>query len=285
MKKFHLLLLGFFVFSHLCFGQWTREKGNGYYKLSAWYLEADQHYTDTGAIEPNATRGQFNVNLYAEYGLTNRWNVVGYVPFFARTYQNDIFSRTTGELISEGESVNSIGDIDLGVAYGLIQKEKLAMSVTVLFGLPTGNDSGGSDGSYQNGDGEFNQMLRIAAGSPFTVANFPSYAKAYTGYNNRTQNFSDEFRFGAELGMQFFNRLWVAGKLDVIQSLKNGSLSAQNNQGSIFANNVEFVGLGAEVAYYISPKLGVSANYGGALDGRIIYADPSFSLGVFLDIK
>jgi len=285
MKKQQLLLIGFFVLSHLSYGQWTREKGNGYYKLSAWYLEADQHYTDTGAIEPNATRGQFNVNLYAEYGLTNKWNVVGYIPFFARTYQNDIFSRTTNELITEGESVNSIGDIDLGVTYGLIQKEKLAVSATLLFGLPTGNDSGGSDGSYQNGDGEFNQMLRVAAGTPFTVAKFPAYGKAYAGYNNRTQNFSDELRFGAELGMNFFNSLWVAGKLDVIQSLQNGSLSAQNNQGSIFANNVEFVGLGAEVAYYITPKLGVSANYGGALDGRIIYADPSFSIGVFLDIK
>ncbi|WP_437395948.1 hypothetical protein [Flagellimonas lutimaris] len=285
MKKQQLLLIGFFALSHLFYGQWTREKGNGYYKLSAWYLEADEHYTDTGAIEPNATRGQFNINLYAEYGLTNKWNVVGYIPFFARTYQNDIFSRTTNELITEGESVNSIGDIDLGVTYGLVQKEKLAISATLLFGLPTGNDSGGSDGSYQNGDGEFNQMLRVAMGTPFAIAKLPAYGKAYAGYNNRTQNFSDELRFGAEMGMQFFNSFWVAGKLDIIQSLQNGSLSAQNNQGSIFANNVEFVGLGAEVSYYITQKLGVSANYGGALDGRIIYADPSFSIGVFLDIK
>ena len=285
MKKYQFSLVAFLMLSNLSSGQWTRESGNGYYKLSAWYLEADQHYTDTGAIEPNATRGQFNINLYAEYGLTDRWNLVGYIPFFSRTYQNDIFSRTTNELITEGESVNSIGDIDFGVTYGLLQSEKLAVSATLLLGFPTGNDSGGSDGSYQTGDGEFNQMLRVAAGRPFTFAKLPAYVKAYVGFNNRTQDFSDELRTGAEFGMQFFQKLWIAGKLDVVQSLQNGTLSAQNNQGSIFANNVEFIGLGAEAAYYFTPKFGVSATYGGALDGRIIYADPSFAVGVFLDIK
>ncbi|MEZ4809971.1 MAG: hypothetical protein R2819_06390 [Allomuricauda sp.] len=285
MTKYRLLLIIVLLFPGLFFGQWPRKSGNGYYKLSAWYLEADQHYTDTGKIEPNATRGQFNVNLYAEYGLTDRWNLVGYIPFFSRTYQNEIFSSTTNELITPGESINSIGDVDLGVTYSIFQKEKLAVSATLWLGLPTGNDSGGSDGSYQTGDGEFNQMLRVAAGTPFKIANNPSYAKIYVGYNNRTQNFSDGFRTGAELGIQFFNRLWIAGKLDIVQSLQNGSLSAQNNQGSIFANNVEFTGLGVEAAYYLTKKLGVSANYGGALDGRIIYASPSYAIGVFLDVK
>ncbi|MDC6366377.1 MULTISPECIES: hypothetical protein [Flavobacteriaceae] len=285
MKLYKLILVAILITCHFSYGQWTRKTGDGYYKLSAWYLEADEHYTDTGGIEPNATRGQFNANLYAEYGVTDRWNLVGYIPFFARSYQNDIFSRTTNELITEGEAVNSIGDIDLGVTYGIIQKEKLAVSATLLFGIPSGNDSGGSDGSYQTGDGEFNQLVKVAAGIPFKIANNSTYAKTYLGFNNRTQNFSDELRVGAELGMQFFNSLWLAGKLDIIQSLQNGSLSAQNNQGSIFANNVEFVGLGFEAAYYITPKLGISATYGAALDGRIIYADPSYAVGVFLDIK
>ena len=285
MTKYCLIVLAMLLLPNIFFGQWTHKSGNGYYKLSAWYLEADQHYTDTGKIEPNATRGQFNVNLYLEYGLTGRWNLAGYIPFFSRTYQNDIFSSTTNEPIAPGESVNSIGDIDLGIVYSLLQKEKLALSATLWLGLPTGNDSGGSDGSYQTGDGEFNQMLRFALGSPFKIANNPSYAKVYLGYNNRTRNFSDELRAGAELGTQLFNRLWIAGKLDIVQSMHNGSLSAQNSQGSIFANNVEFTGLGVEVAYYLTKKLGISGNYGGALDGRIIYASPSYAIGVFLDVK
>ena len=70
MKQLSVLVLTFSLFSLLnTNAQWTKGEGNGYYKLSAWYLEADQHYTDTGNIDPNATRGQFNLNLYGEYDM------------------------------------------------------------------------------------------------------------------------------------------------------------------------------------------------------------------------
>ena len=76
--------------AHLCFpsfGQWGHEKGKGYYKVSSWLLISDQHFTDQGEIDPNATRGQFNVNFYGEYGLTDKWDLVAYIPFFV-----DLFS-------------------------------------------------------------------------------------------------------------------------------------------------------------------------------------------------
>jgi hypothetical protein len=44
-------------------------KGKGYYKLSAWRLVADQHYTDPGDIDPNSTRRTYYISAY---GLTNK---------------------------------------------------------------------------------------------------------------------------------------------------------------------------------------------------------------------
>jgi hypothetical protein len=285
-KQLTLLVFLICLCSKPAFSQWTKGKGKGYYKLSAWYLESDQHYTDTGAIDPNITRGQFNINFYGEYGLTNKLDVIAYVPFFSRVYQNDVISGTTGGTIGVGEDLNSIGDIDLGLSYGLINTSKFALSGTLKFGLPTGNNSGGSDGSYQTGDGEFNQTLLINGGAPFKLGKTEFYSKAYLGYNNRTQDFSDEFRSGLEIGTNFLNKkLWLLGRLDSVKSLKNGSLNAQNSQGSIFANNIEYISLGGEAAYYITKKLGVSLNYTSAISGRIIYANPSISFGVFLDIK
>ena len=32
------------------------KKGTGYYKVGAWFLDADEHYTDEGLLDPNATR-------------------------------------------------------------------------------------------------------------------------------------------------------------------------------------------------------------------------------------
>ena len=43
--------------------QWTQEKGKGYYKIGLWWLEAEEHYTSTGLVDPNATRGLFITNF------------------------------------------------------------------------------------------------------------------------------------------------------------------------------------------------------------------------------
>ena len=275
------------ILSSPVFAQWTLEKGKGYYKLSAWYLEADSHFTSSGDRAPNTTRTQFNTNIYAEYGISDRFDIVAFVPFFARTTENDVFSGTTGELLEgqQGEGVNSIGDIDLSLRYGLVQNDIIAWSVSLLLGLPTGESAGGSDNSFQNGDGEFNQLLRSDVGKSFRIGRLPSYGKLYVGYNNRTENFSDEFRFGAELGTKIIKKLWLIGRLEGVQSLQNGSLNPATSQGSIFANNIEFTSLGLEAAYYITKKIGVSANFASAVGGRLVYADPSFSVGVFLDVK
>ena len=275
------------MLSQVSFAQWSKGKGKGFYKLSAWYLNTDQHFTDTGDTDPNATRTQFNLNFYGEYGLTDKLDAIAYVPFFARATQNNIFSGTNGSLIQAGEEINSIGDIDLGLNYNFFRKGNWSASARLIFGLPTGEDAGGSDGSYQTGDGEFNQYLSGLLGYSTSFNGTPFFAKTYIGFNNRTQNFSDEFRFGLESGINIFNKkVWLIGRLDVVESLQNGSLNAQNvAQGSIFANNVEFIGIGAEVNYYITEKLGVSVGIGGAVSGRIIAANPSLTGGIFLDIK
>ncbi len=284
-QTIYILLIMLFI-SNIASAQWVKEKGKGYYKLSTWFLEADEHYTSTGAKDPNATRGQFNVNFYGEYGLSNKLNASLYLPFFTRTYQNEQVSGTTGNIIAEGEALNGIGDVDLGIIYSITQKNNLALSASLIFGIPSGNNSGGSDGSFQTGDGEFNQYLKSSIGIPFHLGNSSAYTSAYLGYNNRTKGFSDEIRTGLELGINGLkNKLWLIGKLNIIQSLNNGTLSAQNAQGSIFANNIEFTSLGIEANYYLTKKLGVSINYTSALGGRIIYAAPSYSAGFFLDIK
>jgi hypothetical protein len=287
MKQRTLIFIGLLFLAQLSFAQWSKGKGKGYYKLSAWYLNTDQHFTDTGDIDPNATRTQFNINFYGEYGLSDKLDVIAYVPFFARATQNNIFSGTNGSLIQPGEELNSIGDIDLGLNYNFYKKGNWSASAKLILGLPTGEDAGGSDGSYQTGDGEFNQYLSGLLGFSTSFNGTPFFAKTYIGINNRTQNFSDEFRFGLESGINIFNKkVWLIARLDVVESLQNGSLNAQNvPQGSIFANNVEFIGIGAEASYYITDKLGVSVGVGGAISGRIIAANPSLTGGIFLDIR
>lgn len=263
-------------------GGWPQPKGKGYVKISEWWLIANQHFTDQGRIDPNLTNGLFNTTLYAEYGLSDRLTAIVYFPFFSRSYLNNEVSGTTGEIIAEGEAINGIGDTDISLKYGLTKGKGIALSATLTLGLPIGNDAGGSQGNLQTGDGEFNQLIQVDAGTGFPLGNTNGYANVYVGFNNRTNGFSDEFRYGFEAGVNLFkDRFTAIARFIGVKSFKNGIPSAESNNTSVFANNAEFLSFSPEIAYKIKDNWGVSAGVGTALSGKIIYANPSYNVGVF----
>ena len=269
-------------------GGWPQPKGKGYFKLSEWWVVSNQHFTDAGLIDPNTTMGIFNTSIYAEYGITNRLTSIVYFPFLSRTYMNNVVSGTTGETLIPGEAINTIGDTDIGLKYGITKPgSPVAVAATLMLGLPLGQDEGGSQGNLQTGDGEFNQLLQIDAGTGFPISEKTTgYANVYSGFNNRTNGFSDEFRYGIEAGIGLFNsKLWLISRLTGVESFQNGKTVEEITSTSIFANNTEFTSLGIEGAYYVTEKVGFSASYTIALRGQIIFAAPSYSVGVFFDLK
>ena len=289
MKNIFLSLFIVLIFSTLAQagGGWTQPKGGIYLKLSEWWIVSNQHYTDAGLIDPNTTSGIFNTSIYGEYGITDRITALAYIPFFSRSYMNNVVSGTTGELLIPGEAINGFGDSDIGIKYALNPNGKIRTAATIMFGLPLGEDAGGTQKNLQLGDGEFNQLLQLDASSSFSIKNKATiYGTATVGFNNRTQGFSDEFRYGLEVGIGLLeNRFWLVGKLTGVESLKNGTLASEVTSTSVFANNSEFTSFTTEVAYYVTKKFGVSASYATAFRGEIIFANPSYSVGVFLDLK
>ena len=280
MQK-QFLLLGCLFFLGITFGtaQWTQKKGTGYYKVGAWFLEANQHYTDKGLLDPNATRGIFVTSLYGRHGITDKITLVGYIPF-TRVYQNEqIF--TSGNPGQPGEAVNSFGDIDLAIEVQIFKRPKWVLATSLTLGVPSGNNSGGSDGSYQTGDEEFNQIVKVLARNSFKIAKHSFYAKGSLGVNNRSNGYSDEIRLGFETGSQVFkNNFLLLVRLNTIQSFFNGSLSAENSNGSIFANNVEVTNLGGEINYFITKKWSASFGYSIPLSGKNIYKATALAGGI-----
>jgi hypothetical protein len=114
--------------------------------------------------------------------------------------------------------------------------------------LPTGTNS-------RDSDGEFNQLLQIDVGVPIKLFSIPGYVKTHVRYNNGNKGFSDEIRYGAEVDFSVVNKkLWISGKLDILNSAQNGTLDPTNSGGSIFANNIEYTSIGGEAANYITKK-------------------------------
>ncbi|MFT6150336.1 MAG: hypothetical protein ACJAUH_003037 [Saprospiraceae bacterium] len=289
MKNIVLIIVLLITSINLSFagGPWPQPKGKGYFKLSESWIVFNQHFTDVGLIDPNTTTGIFNTNFYGEYGITNKLTGIVNGPFFTRNYMNNLVSATTGEILVPGEAVNALGDIDLGLKYGVkVSGLEIPVSATLILGLPTGNPSAGTQGNLQTGDGEFNQMLQIDAGAGFNLTpKISSYFSTYVGFNNRTNGFSEEFRYGIEYGVSFMDRkLWIIGRIGGVESLKNGETAATITSTSVFANNTEYTSFSLEAAYYVSKRVGFSASFAGAFRGEIIAAAPTYSVGIFYDL-
>lgn len=279
MKKVLIALFSFATISSWAQGAWPKGKGEGFFKLSETIIVSESFYTPEGTIRDIKTAGVYISSFYGEYGLTDKLTAVAYVPFlFRNTINAQEF--TLSPNTEEADEANSFGDVNLGLQYGLLKKGPLVLSTSLIFGIPSGQTDGGNSQLLQSGDGEFNQMLRLHAGYSFYPK--PFYAAGYVGVNNRTNNFSDEFRAGLEAGTSI--KSWfVALKMDWVESLQNGD--AEASQTGIFSNNTEFISFGPEVAYNFKNGLGISGSALGAFKGQNILASPSISLGVFYDLK
>lgn len=267
-------------------GGWPQPKGKGYFKLYESWIIADRHFTNTGKIDPNVTTGLYNTNLYAEYGFTDKFTGVVHIPLFSRATVNNLISESSGEIITEGDAINGLGDAQIGFKYGVTPKRRISIAPSLTFGIPLGISSGGRDGNLQTGDGEFNQIIRVDAGTGFNSSGkAPIYVNAYAGFNNRTKGYSDEIRFGLEGGISLHEKKLIAiVRLDVVKSLFNGVASGEMITTSTFANNTEFSGIGMELNYKVSKRMGISAGVAGAFSGKIIMAAPAWSAGIFFEL-
>lgn len=280
------LVAWFTILAHgLLAGGWPQQKGHAYLKLYQWWVVADQHFTDSGLKDPNTTNGLFNTTFYGEYGFTDKLTAVVSAPLFSRAYFNNTRSATTGELLIAGEAINSIGDIEAGLRFGLARGDLLSWTGTLTLGIPLGNAAGGSAGTLQTGDGEFNQLIQTDLGAGFTLGGVPAYASGYFGLNNRSDGYSDELRYGFEFGLHLFDqKLWFINRFYGTSSLQNGDRTVGNNVTSIFANNSEHLTYSPELSWNIGTDWGVAASVAVPLSGKIIFAAPAYSVGVFMTV-
>jgi protein XagA len=274
---FYFILITSLTPSVLTAQAWTKSKGSGFYKLDFSSIKAADVYNTKGDVVPFRTLGNYITSFYGEYGITNKISAIAYVPFFVRNVVNATKGKQTGNIIEPGITNNNFGDMDLGLRFALPIKA-FAVSANLTFGLPTG-DAKQADALF-TGDGEFNQMLKIAAGT----GKKRWWSQAAIGVNNRTKGFSDEFRYDFEFGYKFFNDRFLAIlKINGIESLNNGTALEANT--GLFSNNVEYMGVGPEFLYYANAKksIGVSARIAGAFKGQNVLAAPSMSVGVFAE--
>lgn len=276
--KYHLtiILLVCIVTSSFAGGGWPQKKKKGFFKLGQSFIVANKYFDHNGDVIDITTLGIYTTSLYGEYGITDRITAIAYVPFFVRGTLNKERNAITNALENEGDEMNAFGDVDLGVKIGITKDKPIAVSTTLILGLPTGENAGGNSGILQSGDGEFNQIIMLDAGKGFNKF----YTNVGVGFNNRTNNFSDEFRYTFEIGYTGWNKLIATLKVNGIKTLNNDDDTVVIQNG-IFSNRVEYFAFGPELSYKVKDNFGITAYVGFAGAAKRILASPNFGFGVF----
>lgn len=259
-------------------GGWVHKKGEGFFQVGQQFLRSNKLFDSDGNALPITTIGTYTTSFYGELGLGKRFEVNTYVPFFIRNTLNELVEKTTREQVNEGRAFNSFGDPTISLKYGILQGKPFVLSSSIVLGLPLGSLDEKSNLPMPTGDGEFNQMIIVESG--YSYSNF--YGILGGGFNNRTKGFSDEIRYHGEIGYKK-NRLLVSIKLFGINSLENGD--GMGNATGLFSNNISYLTYGPQVAFYATKKIGILANMLAGSSGKNVLAAPSYTVGIFLDLK
>ena len=85
-------------------------------------------------MDPNATRGLFISSFFEHYGLSEKVNIIAYVPLFVKNYQFAQISETRKDRVYDPrQEFNSLGDINIAAEVKILPLGNWAFSATLLF--------------------------------------------------------------------------------------------------------------------------------------------------------
>lgn len=275
--KIQLSIL-FLSFSSFFFagGGWIPSKGEGFYLASQRLITGDYWSNSNAKIGYSKPFTYTSTSFYGEYGLGKKWALLANITPFSYAAQQGGTQEYGDSLFSDYSA--GIGDVALSIKRGFSIK-KCVFAASFTLGIPSGNYSGGETGNIHLGHGDWQQKIQF----DFSGSKNKFWWNAYTAFNNRTNQNSDEVFFGGELGYKWPKLLAIL-KINSKYSLFNG-IKPESTYPSNFSNNVEYLSIAPQLAYYLKPSFGILAEVGIAPFLRNIYAAPSFTLGVFWDIK
>ena len=253
-------------------GAWPLKKGRSYYKIDFRYLSGNKIYNNNGDKIPVPQFTDITIGILASYGLTN--DLTGFINF--APFRSSSIDTVTFLNNSDVEK-KGVGDLSIGIKYGLFKIGETVISGKFIAGIPIAETS--PDGGLWIGRNDFNQSIGIEAGHSFYPS--PIYLSGGLTLNNRTKGFSDEFRYILESGYKFSKKLLLIVRIHGQVSLKNGDSNIKGGFG-VYSNNQQYIAYNAEMIYKITEKFGVKAYYESGTKGKNIISAPVINAGILL---
>ena len=237
-------------------GPWTQKKGEGFAQFQA-ILPAYQYKSLLNGRFINDIQGvnrkTFNSDfgLYLEYGLSDKIDVIGNLPFkYIRT--GELTDQLYFEnLLDEGD-LFGLSNPKLAFRYKLLEKKvNLAISLQSTWNtIRTDLDKGLATGFNANSLGA---MVHIGRG------NDKHYGFLNIGYHKYTHGFSDVLEINLEHGWNIKEKWHLALALSARHSLENGTYRNENlEQTGFYPNNQEWAAISAKIAYDLPNGYGLN---------------------------
>jgi len=267
----NLLLISILPVNEIFAGAWTQKKGTGYYKADFRYLGGNKIYDSNGDKLAIPDFKDITVGVFGSYGITDNLTLM----LNAAAFKSVKLDTNTSTLGFDNE-VSGFGDILVGGKYKLAKFGQSFISGKLLINLPTGESS--PDGGLWTGSGDYHQTIGLEYGYSFWPT--PAYISAGVTYTNRTQGFSDEFRYGIEAGYTFIKDLSLILRFHGQVSMKNGDPNVKGGFG-VYSNDQQYIAYNAELAYKLSDNFGVKGYYESGGAGKNIISAPVINVGLF----
>jgi len=266
-----LLLISMLPVNQIFAGAWTQKKGTGYYKADFRYLGGNKWYDPNGDKVAIPDFKDITLGVFGSYGINDNLTLM----LNAAAFKSVKLDTNTSALGFDNE-VSGFGDILVGGKYKLAKFGQSFISGKLLINLPIGESS--PDGGLWTGSGDYNQTIGVEYG--YSLWPTPAYFNAGVTYTNRTQGFSDEFRYGIEAGYTFIKELSVILRFHGQVSMKNGDPNVKGGFG-VYSNNQQYIAYNAELAYKLSDNFGVKGYYESGGAGKNIISAPVINVGLF----
>lgn len=251
-------------------GPWVLKKNTAFIQVQGFVPAYRYSSMLTGRFissTQGVNRRTFNSDfgLYAEYGISDKFDVIARVPFKYVSTGDRTDETYFTEVLPAG-NLFGMSNVELDLKYGLVDKKvKVAVSLNTSWNTISQDlDKGLATGFDANSFGLTAHVGRSKA---------KSYGFLELGYQKYTNNFSDVLEIQIEHGWKLGDHLNLAMNLSARHSLKNGTyFNANLAQTGLYPNNQEAAAISAKLSYETTsgwglgmavPLIPIKSNYIG----------------------
>jgi hypothetical protein len=199
---------------------WTQPQGKTQTILSARYYSTDQFFDNTGNSKQQNTYTKYEINPYAEYGLTD-----------AITLGANLFLAYVSQDIPSAIKADNVGisDSEIFSRIRLYHDESSVFSLQPLIKFPSLYTRAGQP---RSGGEQFDIELTAQGGRNFTVATIPAFTTVSAGYRHRFESPSDQLKLDWAVGAQVSERILLLPQISYTGRLNTPINPAFTQSGS-----------------------------------------------------